>query len=106
MSGPPRKKPVSNASKPPERLRESAREASPLAGQVALVTGAAKRVGRSIALRLAADGADLVVNYRRSRKEAEALVGEIEEIRSVAKAGKRGAPNGKRHAIAIQADVS
>jgi NAD(P)-dependent dehydrogenase (short-subunit alcohol dehydrogenase family) len=64
----------------------------PLAGQVALVTGAAKRVGRSIALRLAADGADVVVNYSTSRSEAEDLAREIEA--------------GGRRALAIRADVT
>jgi 3-oxoacyl-[acyl-carrier protein] reductase/pteridine reductase len=64
----------------------------PLQGQVALVTGAAKRIGRSIALRLAADGADVVVNYENSKLEAEGVVREINTT------GSRG--------IAIQADVS
>ena len=63
-----------------------------LAGQVALITGAAKRIGRSIALRLAADGADIVVNYATSKPEADTLLAEIKS------AGRR--------AIAVQADVS
>ena len=41
-------------------------EHSPLAGQVALVTGAAKRLGRHLALRLAKDGADIILHYRSS----------------------------------------
>ena len=65
---------------------------NPLTGQVVLITGAAKRIGRSIALRLAADGADIVVNYASSKPEADMLVAEIES------AGRR--------AIAVQADVS
>jgi len=66
----------------------------PLEGQVALVTGAARRVGRSIALRLAAEGAAVAVNYNTSKADAEALAREID-------AGGSGA-----RAIAIQADVS
>jgi pteridine reductase len=42
-----------------------------LAGQRALVTGAAKRLGRETALALARAGADVVVHYRNSRAEAE-----------------------------------
>ncbi len=49
----------------------------PLEGQVALVTGGAKRIGRSIVLRLAADGAAVVVNYAHSRAEAEDLVSQL-----------------------------
>ncbi len=60
-----------------------------LEGQVALVTGAAKRVGRSIALRLASEGADVVVNYLGSKAEAEELAQEIRAMgpRSVAIGG-------------------
>jgi NAD(P)-dependent dehydrogenase (short-subunit alcohol dehydrogenase family) len=68
-------------------MRENA-----LKGQVALVTGAAKRIGRSIALRLAAEGADVMVNYATSKAEAEEVVREIQ--------------GGGRRAISLQADVS
>ena len=64
----------------------------PLDGQVALVTGGAKRIGRSIALRFAAEGAAIIVNYATSRGDADALAREI------------GA-SGPR-AMAIQADVT
>jgi NAD(P)-dependent dehydrogenase (short-subunit alcohol dehydrogenase family) len=63
-----------------------------LAGQVALVTGAAKRIGRSIALRLALEGADVVVNYATSKSDADEVVGKITAL--------------GRRAAAIQADVS
>jgi NAD(P)-dependent dehydrogenase (short-subunit alcohol dehydrogenase family) len=48
-----------------------------LQGQVAVVTGAAKRIGRGIALRFAEAGAHVVVNYDSSKAEAEAVVEEI-----------------------------
>jgi len=63
-----------------------------LAGQVALVTGGSKRIGRSIALRLASDGADIIINYDSSKSEADSLVSELKD-------------QGRR-ALAVQADVS
>ncbi len=53
---------------------------SPLAGQVALVTGAARRIGRAIALEMARAGADVVVNYHHSRAEAESAAAEIKAL--------------------------
>lgn len=63
-----------------------------LAGRVALVTGAARRIGRDIALALAAQGASVVVNYRTSAAEAEGVAAEIVKL--------------GRRARAVQADVS
>jgi NAD(P)-dependent dehydrogenase (short-subunit alcohol dehydrogenase family) len=60
--------------------------------KVALVTGSAKRIGRSIALRLAAEGADVIVNYRTSEREAAEVVAQIEGL--------------GRRALAIQANVA
>ena len=48
-----------------------------LKGKIALVTGAARGVGREIVLTLAAEGANVAVNYRNSGKDADALVSEI-----------------------------
>jgi NAD(P)-dependent dehydrogenase (short-subunit alcohol dehydrogenase family) len=46
----------------------------------ALVTGAAKRVGRSIALELADRGANVVVHYNRSQDDAEATASEVRTL--------------------------
>ncbi len=52
--------------------------AGELAGKVALVTGAGRNIGRSVALLLARDGATVVVNGRSDRAAVDAVVAEIE----------------------------
>lgn len=51
--------------------------AKPLKGRRVLVTGAAKRIGRVLALKLAEAGADVAITYRGSAAEAEATVAEL-----------------------------
>lgn len=65
---------------------------SPLSGKVALVTGASRGLGKATALRLAQEGAAVVVNYRERAAEAEEVAQEIQS-----KGGK---------AIAVQAHVA
>jgi len=68
---------------------------APLAGKVALVTGAARGIGRAIARKLAEGGADVAVNYYNSHDEAEALCAEIRALgrRAVAIQGSVGVPD-------------
>ncbi|MCS1391529.1 MULTISPECIES: 3-oxoacyl-[acyl-carrier-protein] reductase [Lysinibacillus] len=63
-----------------------------LEGKVAVVTGASRGIGRAIALKLAEEGAKVVVNYSGSQAKAEEVVAMIQE-------------NGGE-AIAVQASVS
>ena len=66
-----------------------------LQGQVALVTGGARGIGRAIAKKLAASGADVAVNYYNSHDEAEALCAELRALgrRAVAIQGSVGVPD-------------
>ena len=50
-----------------------------LSGKVVLITGAAKRIGRSVALRLAARGAVIAAHYNTGIREARLLKSEIEK---------------------------
>src|ERR1035441_10136807 len=51
--------------------------ARPLSGRTLLVTGAAKRLGRAIALAAAENGAHVAITYRESEREARAVVREL-----------------------------
>src|SRR5439155_5994856 len=75
-----------------ERTYMSSHITKKLAGKVAVVTGASKGIGASIAKHLAAEGAAVVVNYASSKAGADKVVGEI-----TAQGGK---------ALAVQANVA
>jgi 3-oxoacyl-[acyl-carrier protein] reductase len=62
-----------------------------LSGKTALITGGSRGIGRAIALRLAAQGADVAFSYKGNQDAASATAGEIE--------------GGGRRALAIQGDV-
>jgi len=64
----------------PSALTQAAFLGRPLFGKVALVTGAARRIGRAVALTLAKSGADVAISYRNSADEAEALVAELASL--------------------------
>jgi enoyl-[acyl-carrier protein] reductase III len=63
----------------------------PQQNKIALVTGASRGIGRAIALKLAKEGAEVILNYRRSKTECESVLQEIDDL------GGKG--------IAIRADV-
>lgn len=63
-----------------------------LTGKVALVTGGNRGIGRGCALELAREGADVAINYRQHRDEAESVA---EEVRAMG-----------RRALVVQADVA
>src|SRR4051794_10848121 len=63
----------------------------PLIGKSALITGGARRIGRAIALELAAAGANVTLTYRNSRADAEETLQLIHQL--------------GRQAIALECDV-
>jgi 3-oxoacyl-[acyl-carrier protein] reductase len=67
-----------------------------LTGKVALVTGGNRGIGRAIAIALSEAGADVAVNYRTHREEADDVCREIEQ----------GSPGRGRRCVAVQADVA
>jgi pteridine reductase len=58
------------------------RQADLLAGKTVLITGAARRVGAEIARQLHASGANLLLHYRSSAEDAEALARELNAVRA------------------------
>jgi len=63
-----------------------------LKGQVAIITGGSRGIGRGITLALAENGADVVINYRKDGKAAEEVLARVKEM------GRKG--------LAFQGDVS
>lgn len=61
-------------------LLEIISQTRPLRGKTALVTGAARRIGRSVALALAKAGADVAITYRTSSEDAAKTVRELEQL--------------------------
>ncbi len=60
--------------------------------KVAIITGASRGIGRAIALEFAREGADVVVNYNKSEKEAKEVARQIEKL--------------GQEALLVKADVS
>src|SRR5207253_3874720 len=83
---------IRRANRPQHQPNTMSTNTKKLAGKVAVVTGASKGIGASIAKHLAAEGAAVVVNYASSKDGADQVVGDITR-------------NGGK-AIAVKADVA
>ncbi|GJJ77019.1 3-oxoacyl-[acyl-carrier protein] reductase [Entomortierella parvispora] len=70
---------------------------SPSANKVAIVTGSSRGIGRAIAIRLAQDGHNVVINYQSNAAKAQEVVNEIHSHAAANKSSVR--------AIAVQGDV-
>jgi enoyl-[acyl-carrier protein] reductase III len=68
------------------------------AGKVALITGGTRGIGRAVALKLAALGAEVAVNYARSGEDAERTLAELRELGP-------STGSGQAQASALQADM-
>ena len=69
-----------------------------LEGKVAIITGGDQGLGRAMALRLAAEGADIVFSYKSNRAGADEVVSTI--------TGAGAGAGNKRRAMAFQEDFS
>jgi NAD(P)-dependent dehydrogenase (short-subunit alcohol dehydrogenase family) len=78
----------------------------PLAGRTVLVTGAAKRIGRAIALALAEQGANVAITYLSSQREAEQTVRDLAafDVDALAIRCDLGDPEGIEEAVAEVVD--
>lgn len=63
-----------------------------LVNKTAIVTGASRGIGRAIALKLASEGANIILNYRENIKSVEEVISQIKDLGG--------------NALAVQADVS
>jgi 3-oxoacyl-[acyl-carrier protein] reductase len=76
-----------------------------LAGKVAIVSGASKGIGAAIAEKLAEDGAQVIVNYAKSGKEADKVVARIAEKGGKAKAVRADLSNPDEAKTVVDAAV-